>query len=186
MENTVSWHGGTTNHVDWRAAIHHLRVTRAAIQHKTLPLHQSDDYAASRGWLENFLKQNNFSLWRRTTVSQQLPQDQISKVSTFVLRVRKMWLLRQYPMSCTGNMDVTPLWLDMPGDATVSAVGEHSVSVCTTGHDEGRFTVIMAQWKETKAVCGVEGSTYRCWTYSCAWCGSSSHSELLDEWGLDD
>ena len=40
-------------------------------------------------------------------------------------------------------MDETPLWLDMPGDTTVSRTGEHTVSVRSTGHDKGRFTVIL-------------------------------------------
>ena len=49
-----------------------------------------------------------------------------------------------YPLAMIGNMDETPLWLDMPGDTTVSRVGEHTVSIRTTGHDKGRFTVILA------------------------------------------
>ncbi len=40
-------------------------------------------------------------------------------------------------------MDETPVWLDMPGDTTVSRVSEHTVSVRTTGHDKGRFTVVL-------------------------------------------
>ncbi len=55
-----------------------------------------------------------------------------------------MRLLHQYPLGCIGNMDETPLWLDMPGDTTVSRVGERSISIRTTGHDKGRFTVVLA------------------------------------------
>ena len=77
-------------------------------------------------------------------VSQRLPQDLIPKVSSFVLRVRKLRQEHQYPLSVVGNMDETPLWLEMPGDDTVALVGEHSVSVRATGHDKGRFTVILA------------------------------------------
>jgi len=47
-------------------------------------------------------------------------------------------------MSSIGNMDETPLWLDMPGDTTVAHVGERSVAIRTTCHDKGRFTVIVA------------------------------------------
>ena len=47
-------------------------------------------------------------------------------------------------------MDETPLWLDMPGDTTVARVGEHSVSVRTTGHDKGRLTVTMADGRKLK------------------------------------
>ena len=41
-------------------------------------------------------------------------------------------------------MDETPLWLDMPGDTTVTRSGERTVSIRTTGHDKGRFTVTLA------------------------------------------
>ena len=41
-------------------------------------------------------------------------------------------------------MDEAHLWLDMPGDTTVSCVGECSVTIRTTGHDKRRFTVILA------------------------------------------
>ncbi len=41
-------------------------------------------------------------------------------------------------------MDETPLWLDMPGDTSVSRIGERSVSVRVTGRDEGCFTIIKA------------------------------------------
>ena len=70
-----------------------------------------------------------------------LPQDLIPKVSSFILHVRKLRLLHQYQMSSIGNMDETPLWLYMPGDTTVSCVGERSVAIRTTGHDKGHFTV---------------------------------------------
>ena len=66
----------------------------------------------------------------------------IAKVSTFVLRVRRMRWLHQYTLSC--NIDETPLWLDMPGDTTVMRAGERTVSIRTTGHDKGRFTIILA------------------------------------------
>ena len=52
-----------------------------------------------------------------------------------------MWF---YSLLCIGNMDETPLWLDMPGETTISRVAERSVSVRTTGHDKSRFTVILA------------------------------------------
>ena len=107
----------------------HLRVTRTTIQKKALDLCGGDDgFSASRGWLENFLRRNGFSLRRRTTVSQRLPQDFIPKVSSFILHVRKLRLVKNYQLSSIGNMDETPLWLDMPGDTTVSRIGERSVS----------------------------------------------------------
>ena len=39
-------------------------------------------------------------------------------------------------------MDETPLWIDMPGETTVSKTGQRTI--WTTGHDKGRFTVVLA------------------------------------------
>jgi len=41
-------------------------------------------------------------------------------------------------------MDETPLWFDMPGETTVTHTGQRSVPVHTTGHDKGRYTVVLA------------------------------------------
>ena len=41
-------------------------------------------------------------------------------------------------------MDETPLWLDMPGETTITRVGEQSVPIRTTGHEKARFTVVLA------------------------------------------
>lgn len=51
--------------------------------------------------------------------------------------------MKNYLLSCIGNMDETPLWLDMPGDTTVTQIGERSVPIHTSGHDKGRFTIIL-------------------------------------------
>ncbi len=96
------------------------------------------------GWLEKFLKSNSFSLRRRTTVSLRLPQDLIPKDSSFIIHVRKLGMSTRYQLPSIGNMDETPIWLDMPGDTSVSRIGERSVSVCATGHDKGCFTIILA------------------------------------------
>ena len=41
-------------------------------------------------------------------------------------------------------MDETPLWLDMPGETTVTHTGDRSVPVRSTGHNKGQFTVVLA------------------------------------------
>ena len=132
----------------------HLHVTRSAIQHKALELYQGDEeFHASRGWLENFFKRHDFSLRRKTTVCQRLPRDLIPKVVSYLMKVRKMLLVQQYPLESIGNMDETPMWLDMPGDTTVATVGDQSIPIRTTGHEKLRFTVIliaMANGKKLK------------------------------------
>ena len=87
-----------------------VRITRSAIQTKALELHTGEeDFSASRGWLEKFFRRHNFTLRRRTTVAQRLPQDLVSKVTSYIIRVRKMRSLQQYQLSLIGNMDETVL-----------------------------------------------------------------------------
>ena len=124
---------------------HNLRVTRSGIQQKALQLDLGEEeFTASRGWLEKFFRRYNFSLRRRTTVCQKLPQDYVTKIVTFIIRIRKMREMKQYPLASIGNMDETPLWMDMPGDTTVASVGERSIPIRTSGHEKSRFTVILA------------------------------------------
>ena len=77
-------------------------------------------------------------------MSQRLPADYITKVSHFVMSVRKLRHKKKYALSNIGNMDETPLWFDMPGDTTITHRGERSVPIRTTGHDKGRFTVVLS------------------------------------------
>ena len=57
-----------------------LRVTRNNVQSKALELAQArEDFRASNGWLQQFLKRHSFSLCHRTTVGQRLPQDLITR-----------------------------------------------------------------------------------------------------------
>ena len=87
----------------------HLRVSRTMIQQKAIQLHfGEEDFSASRGWLENFLRRHNISLRRKTTVSQRLPEHMIAKVSSFVLRIRRMRLLHQYPFLAS------EIWMKLP------------------------------------------------------------------------
>ena len=124
-----------------------LRVTRSNVQSKALELAQAEgteDFHASDGWLQKFLKRHSFSLRRRTTVGQRLPQDLITKVVGFIMSTRKLRHSKDYPLSFIGNMDETPLWLDMPGETTITRRGERSVPLRTTGHDKARFTVVLS------------------------------------------
>ena len=60
------------------------------------------------------------------------------------MTTRKLRHHNHYPLSFIGNMDEMPLWLDMPGETTITRAGQKSVPIHTTGHDKGRFTVILA------------------------------------------
>ena len=131
----------------------HLPVTRTAIQMKAKELHQgSEEFGASRGWLEKFLHRYGFTLRRKTTVSQSLPECYISKVVAFIMKTRKMIHSEHFSPSLIGNMDETPLWLDIPGDTTVSRVGERTVSIRSTGYDKARFTVVLAAMADGRKI----------------------------------
>ena len=77
-------------------------------------------------------------------MSQRLPKDLEPKVTSFIMNIRRQRLKKQYSIAEIGNMDETPLWLDMPGETTVTHTGDRSVQVHSTGHDKGRFTVVLA------------------------------------------
>ena len=57
---------------------------------------------------------------------------------------------KQYSLSLIGNMDETPLWLDMPGKTTITHTGDQSVPIRTTGHNKGRFTVVLAAMADVR------------------------------------
>ena len=123
------------------------QVTRARIQQKALSIARSrreTDFTASRGWLERVCRQHHLSLRRRTTVSQRLPTDLVPTVVSVIMKTRKLRLHHGYPLSSIGNMDETPLWLDMPGDKTITRQGDRTVCICTTGHVKMRFTVVLS------------------------------------------
>ena len=74
----------------------------------------------------------------------------IVQVVGFIIKTRKLRCFKQCSLGCIGNMDETPLWMDMPGETTVSRAGERTISIRTTGHDKGCFTVILAVMADGK------------------------------------
>ena len=60
------------------------------------------------------------------------------------MSTRRLRYFKNYPLSFIGNMDETPLWLDMPGDTIIARQGERSIPLRTTGHEKGRFTAVLS------------------------------------------
>ena len=93
-----------------------LRITHSSVQRRAIELAQAsgnEEFGASHGWLEKLFKRNCLSLHRGTTVSQEVPHDPVPKVTSFVMKTRKLRDSNCYALSSIGNMDETPLWLDM-------------------------------------------------------------------------
>ena len=51
------------------------------------------------------------------------------KVTAFIINTRRLRMKKKYSSSLIGNMDETPLWLDMPGETTVTHTGDRSVTI---------------------------------------------------------
>lgn len=96
------------------------------------------------------MERHSFSLRRRTTVSQRLPADVITKVVSFVMCVRKLSKAHTYNLGDIGNADETPCWMKIPGDTTVERSGKKSVPLLSTGHEKSRFTFLLSATADGK------------------------------------
>jgi hypothetical protein len=157
-----------------------FRVTRKSLQRHATVLASTQgivlsklffNFKASRGWLERFMKRHGFSLCRRTTVSQRLPKDLVLKVTAFIMGTRR--LSNQYALGSMGNMNETPLWLDMPGETTVPHTGVRSVPVRTTGHEKNQFTVVLSAMADGRKLKPYRSETNTRASES-SWCGSGT------------
>ena len=122
-------------------------VTRNMIRLRALACAKQSkitDFKGPISWCSRFLKRNDLVLRQRTKLAQKLPEDLEEKITLFQSVVIKMRKKEQYDLSQIGNMDETPVWFDMPTSKTVTAKGEKTVLVRTTGHEKSRFTVVLS------------------------------------------
>ena len=69
-------------------------------------------------------------------IAQRLPKhyvDKIIKFQRFVIRHRRQ---HNYQLSCIGNMDETPVYMDMLPHKTVNKKGANIVLIKSTGHEK--------------------------------------------------
>ena len=59
----------------------------------------------------------------------------------YVIRIRQR---RNYPLSMIGNMDETPVYVDIPGNYTLERKGMKSITMASTGHEKEKLTVMLA------------------------------------------
>ena len=105
----------------------------------------TEEFKASLGWLNRFMKMYSFSLRRKTTVCQTVPSDCIPKLVSFILNLRTLRIRHQYSDSHIYAMDETPCWMDMPSETSVAPTGSLSVPIKSTGHEKDHFSVKAAK-----------------------------------------
>lgn len=124
-----------------------VRVTGKGLKRECLKLHRlngNQSFKASCGWLRTFMKRHNISFRRATHVAQKLPAELQEKRQNFLSYIIRMRRIRNYDLSMIGNMDETPIWVDMPGTSTIHLSGAKTVSMKTTGNEKSRITVMLA------------------------------------------
>ena len=102
------------------------------------------DFKASEGWLRKFIHRHSLVLRAKTSVAQKLPSDLESKVSMFHGEITTVRKKQNFPKELIGNMDETPLYLDMVPSRTLEQKGKKEVRVRTTGAGKRPVTVVLA------------------------------------------
>jgi hypothetical protein len=124
-----------------------VRVTGKALKQEAIRQHRENgnpSFKASCSWLRRFMKRHNITFRRATHVAQKpetLLNDKMQGFLKFVIAMRRR---NNYDLSAIGNMDETPVWIDMPGEYTLEVKGTKTISMASTGHEKTRITVCLA------------------------------------------
>ena len=100
-------------------------------------------FKASRGWVDRFMRCNGLSLRRHTAICQKLPTDFEEKLVNFQRHVIMLQKTGNFLMGQIGNMDETPIWLDMLCNYTVEQKGTKQVPIRTSGCENQHITVML-------------------------------------------
>ena len=73
-----------------------------------------------------------------------MPKDGLAKIANFVKFCEKQRNTFDFALGNIVNMDLTPIWADMPGKTTVDQRGLTTVPIRSTGHEKQRMTVCLA------------------------------------------
>ncbi|KAG7166740.1 Pogo transposable element-like 1 [Homarus americanus] len=102
------------------------------------------DFKATRGWCSHFMNRKGLVLRQKSKIAQKLPLDLESKITCFQWYIIQIRRNHNFPLTCIGNMDGTPMNFDMISNRTVEAKGSKIILVKTTGHEKARFTVVLS------------------------------------------
>lgn len=128
-----------------------VRVTGRGLRVEAMRLHKESgcqSFKASNGWFTRFKKRNYISFRRTTHISQksvEVTNGLIDKFLWYVIRIRR---LREYRDMDIGNMDETPVYLEMPGKSIYDCKGASEVVVTSTGPEKLKLTVTLGAYAD--------------------------------------
>ena len=101
-------------------------------------------FKGTRKWAQKFMRRNDLIIRAKTLIAQKLPAALEQKITGFVHAVKETRVGYNYPKELIGNMDKTPMYLDMSGNTTVEKRGRKTISIRTTGAEKRHLTVVLA------------------------------------------
>ena len=102
-----------------------------------------EGFEASSGWLRRFMTRKNLSLRRKTTNCQKPLLLLIPKVIDFILYIRHLREIYNYPLNSIFAADEVGVWMDGLEHTTIEDTGAKEVPVRTTGQEHLRITVLL-------------------------------------------
>ena len=104
-----------------------------------------NDFKASQGWCQRFLRRYDLSYRAKTHVSQRLPKDLYPKLASFFTFFRKY--LNSNPKIHEKDIiacDETAVWFDSVSNKTIALKGEKTIGLQSTGHDKQNVTIMLS------------------------------------------
>ena len=123
---------------------HKMIRAKAKEMYATVSHSRGEEFAVSVGWLNRFLRHNNFTSRRCTTIAQRDAREFIEKLVRFVTFSSRMIETNKIPDRDILAMGETTVWFVMVGSTTLETREARSVPLKTTGHEKSHLTVVLA------------------------------------------
>ena len=123
-----------------------LPVSTCEIKVKAMALIKpvQPNFKASGGWVKAFMRRHNLVLRAKTSIAQELPKDLENQICEFRRQVKYIRENGDFPYELIGNMDETPIYMDMVPSKTVDVKGKKTIKVRTTKSEKNRATATLA------------------------------------------